>query len=217
VTPITLSAAALLFDFDGVLVDSFAVVEQVWTAWADDRGVDRAALAHIHGVRAIEVVQHLVPHLDADAEHEHIEQREIDLSAENRAMPGAADLLAGLPRDRWGIVTSGSRRLATARIGAIGLPVPDVFVTADDVAEGKPAPDPYLLGAQRLGVESAGCVVVEDAPAGVVAAKRAGMRVIAVSTTHDVERFDDPDAVIDGVASLRCSVADDGSLRIAIG
>ncbi len=215
-SPTNLAAEALLFDFDGVLVDSFAVVERVWTEWADDRGVDRDALDHIHGVRAIELVQQLVPHLDPEAEHEHLEQREIDLVDENRAMPGAAELLSGLPKDRWAIVTSGSRRLATSRLDAIGLPVPEVFVTADDVDEGKPAPDPYLLGAQRLGVEPADCVVVEDAPAGVLAARRAGMRVIAVSTTHDTAAFEGPLAVIDGVGSLRCTVAADGSLRLTV-
>lgn len=210
----TLSAQALLLDFDGVLVDSFAVVERVWTEWADERGVDRQVLEHIHGVRAIELVQQLVPHLDPEAEHDHLEQREIDLVHEARAMPGAAELLAGLPSGRWAIVTSGSRRLATNRLEAVGLPVPAVFVTADDVAEGKPAPDPYLLGAERLGFDPCDCVVVEDAPAGVLAGRRAGMRVIAVSTTHDPAGFDGPVAVIDGVASLRCTVANDGSLRL---
>lgn len=216
-SPITMSAQALLFDFDGVLVDSFAVVERVWTEWADDRGVDREVLDHIHGVRAIELVQELVPHLDAAAEHDRLEQREIDLVHEARAMPGAAELLAGLPTDRWAIVTSGSRRLATNRLEAIGLPIPDVFVTADDVDEGKPAPAPYLLGAERLGFEPGDCVVVEDAPAGVLAGRRAGMRVIAVSTTHDAGEFDGPVAIIDAVGSLRCTVADDGSLQLTAG
>lgn len=210
-------ARALLFDFDGVLVDSVAAVERAWGQWANEHGLDPAmVLARAHGVRTVETIRVLTPHLDADDEATRIEEREADHTARVSAYPGAAALLAGLPDGRWAIVTSGTHKLAAARLDAIGLPVPEVFVTADDVTSGKPAPDPYLLAAERLGVPPEQCVVVEDSPAGVRAGRGAGMRVIAVMTTHDAAQFDDPTVMVDSVAAIRATGGDDGRLRIAL-
>ena len=209
-----LHARALLFDFDGVLVDSTAAVTRAWMQWGRDHGLQLTADG-IHGVRAVESIRQVAPHLDAEHEARRVEQAEIDLVDHVRAIPGAAPLVDALPDDRWAIVTSGTRRLAVSRLDAIGLPHPSVFITAEDVRQGKPAPDPYLLAAERLDVAVTDCVVVEDSPAGVLAGRRAGMPVIAVTTTHDRAEFDDPTLVVDSVAALRCAVTADGLLAVS--
>ena len=208
-------ARAVLFDFDGVLVDSVAAVERAWGQWAGEHGLDAATVvAQAHGVRTVETVRVLTPHLDADDEAIRIEEREVAHTDQVTAYPGAAAVLADLPDGSWAIVTSGSRKLAAARLDAIGLPVPGVFVTADDVTTGKPAPEPYLLAAERLGVPPEHCVVVEDSPAGVVAGRSAGMRVVAVLTTHDPAQFDDPTIMVDSVDAIRVTAGGDGRVRI---
>jgi len=123
------------------------------------------------------------------------------------ALPGSADLLASLPADRWAIVTSGVRPLAEARIRAAGLPVPKVLVTADDVARGKPDPEPFLLAATMLGAPPARCVVLEDAPAGLAAAHAAGMRSVGVTTTYPAEELD-ADLIIQDLSALRVIATD---------
>jgi sugar-phosphatase len=209
-------ARAVLFDFDGVLVDSVAAVERAWGQWAREHGLDPATvLAHAHGVRTAETVRMLTPHLDADGEAARIEEREVHHTGDVHAYPGAAALLADLPAGAWAIVTSGTYRLAAARLDATGLPVPDVFVTADDVDAGKPAPDPYLVAAERLGVPPEQCVVVEDSPAGAAAGRSAGMRVVTVLTTHTADRFDEPTVMVDSVAAIQVTGGDDGVLRIS--
>jgi len=214
VSTTVLHARALLFDFDGVLVDSTAAVTRAWMQWGRDHGLQLTADG-IHGVRAVESIRQVAPHLDAEHEARRVEQAEIDLVDHVRAIPGAAPLVDALPDDRWAIVTSGTRRLAVSRLDAIGLPHPSVFITAEDVRQGKPAPDPYLLAAERLDVAVTDCVVVEDSPAGVLAGRRAGMPVIAVTTTHDRAEFDDPTLVVDSVAALRCAVTADGLLAVS--
>lgn len=216
-TELVLHARALLFDFDGVLVDSVAAVERAWGQWAGEHGLDAAeVVAQAHGVRTVETVRALTPHLDAAGEAARIETREVAYADQVSAYPGAAELLSGLPDASWAIVTSGTRRLASARLHAIGLPVPSVFVTADDVTSGKPAPDPYLLAAEHLGVAPAECVVIEDSPAGVIAGRNAGMRVVAVTTTHEAGQFADPTVMVDSVAALRATGDGDGRVRISV-
>jgi len=214
VSTTVLHVRAILFDFDGVLVDSATAVTRAWTQWGRDHGLQLTADG-IHGVRAVDSIRQVAPHLDAEHEALRLEQAEIDLVDLVRAIPGAVPLLAALPDDRWAIVTSGTRRLAVSRLDAIGLPHPSVFITAEDVQRGKPAPDAYRLAAERLGVAAADCVVVEDSPAGVLAGRRAGIPVIAVTTTHDRAEFDDPTLVVDSVAALRCTLTADGRLAVA--
>ncbi|MGI8575182.1 MAG: HAD-IA family hydrolase [Egibacteraceae bacterium] len=207
--------AALLLDLDGVLVDSIATVEQAWREWAEERELDvESVLVAMHGRPATEAIRQCAPHLDAVAETERIEQRELDHTDQVSALPGAAALLGELPDGAWAIVTSGTRRLATARLRATGLSVPEVLITADDVDQGKPAPDPYLLAADRLAADPAGCLVVEDAPAGVAAASAAGMAVVAVTTSHAAGDVADADVVVEGVAALTVSSGADGMLLI---
>lgn len=197
-----LLASAVLFDFDGVLVDSTAVVAAQYTRWAQEHGLDPAALVKTaHGVRTIEVVRRWLPHLDAEEETRKIEKREAD-DPDVVVMPGAVDLLRSIPHGRWGIVTSGGHLLASTRIRVLGLPEPAVLVTADDVARGKPDPEPYLLGANRLGYKPEDCIVLEDAPAGILAAHRAGMRVISMPSTYAVEDLAEADFLVAGLKQI---------------
>lgn len=137
-----------------------------------------------HGIRTIETIRQVAPHLDAKKEADLFDAGEVVDTAGVVAINGASLLLASLPQDAWAIVTSGNPELARARLTTSGLPIPRVLVTAGDVRQGKPAPEPYLVGAKRLGLEARKCVVLEDAPAGVRAGKTAGMRVIGITSTH---------------------------------
>src|SRR5438309_5137397 len=176
---------AILFDLDGVLVDSRECVELIWHAWAAERGLDPADFLRVAlGRRIAETLRLVAPQLDAAAEAAVLDAMEEVETRGLRAAPGAAALLRQLSEAQGAIVTSGSSAVATLRLRSAGLPIPGVFVTAGDVARGKPGPGPYLLGASRLGVAPADCVVVEDSPPGVGAGKAAGVRVIAVLTAY---------------------------------
>jgi sugar-phosphatase len=179
-----ISCSALLFDMDGVLVDSTPAVARVWKRWAARHGFDAAEVVHrAHGRPSITTVREYLPNGDHLAENKEIEQDEVTDLDGVVPLPGARELLSALPRGRWTIVTSCSRRLAEVRLEASGLPRPEIFVTSSDIQNGKPAPDPYLKGAEVLGLAARDCIVVEDAPAGVRSGKAAGARVIALRTT----------------------------------
>jgi HAD superfamily hydrolase (TIGR01509 family) len=177
---------AVLSDLDGVLVDSGAQIERTWRAFAERHELDaERVLANSHGRRSIDLIRLVAPHLDAEAEAARIEREEIERAGELRPLPGARELVDAVPRERFAIVTSGSRPLAIARLRAAGIPVPNVLVTAEHVEHGKPDPAGYLRAAMLLGVDPAHAVVLEDAPAGVAAGRAAGMTVLAVLTTSD--------------------------------
>ncbi len=183
---IELTCDAILFDLDGVLIDSSACIARNWAVWAAPHGIAVDAIMRVaHGVRSIETIRAVAPHLDAQAEADRLTALEVADTDGVVAMPGAHALLASLPDGAWTIVTSGGRDLAAARLAAVGLPIPAQIVTADDVTQGKPAPEPYLLGAQRLGIAPERCLVVEDAPAGIEAGRSAGIRVLGIASTHD--------------------------------
>jgi mannitol-1-/sugar-/sorbitol-6-phosphatase len=182
-----------------VLVDSLASVNRTWTWWASLHGLDPSPFIEGHGRRTREAIAELAPELDADAEAALVEDREATDTAGVVALPGAQALL-GSPR-RLAIVTSGSSQLAHARLRAAGLPVPDVLITAESVARGKPDPEPYLLAAARLGLRPGDCTVFEDAPAGVQAGKAAGMRVVGVTTTVNAEELAAADVVVPNLAA----------------
>jgi sugar-phosphatase len=206
--------SAILFDLDGVLVDSTRQVDREWREWAARKGVDGdAVMAIAHGVRTIEVIRHVAPHLDAEAEAAAIENDEASDQRGVVVMPGAIDLVKSIPRNRWGVVTSGSSLLARNRLRYCGLPIPDVLVTSDDVVNGKPDPEPYLKGAAGLGFRPAECVVIEDAPAGIQSARAGGMRVIGMASTYDPGRLADADAVVRGFRQI--SLNGDGN-RLSI-
>jgi HAD superfamily hydrolase (TIGR01509 family) len=186
------TASALLFDMDGTLVDSTAAVERVWTRFSRRHGLDVASiLAVSHGCRAQDMVTRCLPAgVDPVAEIARFNAEEMQERDGIVAIAGATELLARLPPDRWAIVTSADRQLARLRLQLAGLPEPDVLITAEDVAVGKPSPEGYLLAARRLGVAAHNAVVFEDAPAGLSAGSAAGARLVALATTFDVSRLD---------------------------
>jgi sugar-phosphatase len=175
---------ALLFDMDGVLINSTPAVARVWRQWAIEHGFNpEEVVAHAHGRPSLATVRHYLPNADHAAENREVERREIADLEGIVPLPGALDLLAGLPKDRWTIVTSCTRPLAEVRIKAAGLPLPARMITSNDITNGKPHPEPYLKGAAILGVPPDRCVVLEDVPAGVRAGKGSGAKVIAFTTT----------------------------------
>jgi sugar-phosphatase len=183
-----LACDALLFDLDGVLIDSSAAIVRNWRAWGDRHGIDIAQITQVmHGVRSVETIRLVAPHLDAEQEAAWLTAREVADTDGVVPMAGARQLLEGLPTNNWTIVTSGNSDLARARLNAAGLPIPAQIVTADDVTQGKPAPEPYLLGAARLGIAPERCIVVEDAPAGIQAGRSASMFVLGIASTHAAE------------------------------
>ena len=207
--------SAILFDLDGVLVDSTRSVDRQWRLWAERKGVDGdKVIAIAHGVRTIEVIRHVAPHLDAEAEVREIESREADDTEGVEIMPGAADLVRSIPEGRWGVVTSGTRPLASARLRFGGMPVPKVLVTADDVVNGKPHPEPYLKGAEWLGVTPKDCLVIEDAPAGIQSARKGGMKVIGITSTYPASQLSMAHAVVQKLAQIQ--VGQDGAGKFAI-
>lgn len=179
--------SAFLFDMDGTLLNSIVAAERVWTHWAERHGLDvKTFLPTIHGVRCIDTIRNLnLPGVDAEREAEAISQAEIDDVEGVVEVGDAARLLASLPPERWAIVTSAPRALAEARLKAAGLKLPVNIVTSEDVNQGKPAPDCFLLAAKRLGVDPKDCLVFEDAPAGIAAAEAAGASVIVITATHE--------------------------------
>jgi mannitol-1-/sugar-/sorbitol-6-phosphatase len=181
---IKFNCAALLFDLDGVLINSTPAVARVWHHWAVSHGFDpQEVIAHAHGRPSIATLRDYLPHVDHEAENRKIERAEIEDLDGVVALPGTLDLLASLPEDRWTIVTSGTRPLAEVRIKHAGLPLPKKMITATEIVRGKPDPEPYLKAAAMLGFPASDCVVCEDVPAGIRSGKSAGAKVIAFITT----------------------------------
>lgn len=181
-----LACRAILFDMDGVLVDSLDLIERHLRRWATGHGLDPDhVFASSHGRTNADLVRLVAPHLDAVTEAGNLVDQDIRDVAGLAPCPGAPALLDRLHAQDWAVVTSAYRPVAHARLAQARLPSPAVLVTAEDVTAGKPAPDPYLAAAERLGVPPRDCVVVEDAPSGVAAARAARARVIAVAGTTD--------------------------------
>lgn len=211
-----------LFDLDGTLVDSLPAVERAWCSWAD-----RFNLAHdevlnfIHGKQAITSLRHFMKGRSEEeiaAEFTRLEGIEASDTTGIIALPGAVALLnhlnaLGIP---WAIVTSGSMPVARARHQAAGLPLPEVFVTAEQVKRGKPEPDAYLLGAQRLGLPAERCVVVEDASAGILSGLAAGCHVISVNAPENSPRLDEVDFVLQSLEALVITRLPDGDVEVQI-
>lgn len=208
--------AAILFDLDGVLVDSNDISEKHWRLWASEAGIDPTPiLATHHGVPTKELIEKYAPHLDAEAEAIRKESRESNETGGLTLFEGVDRLLRSIPEGQWAIVTSGTRTTAMTRIDHVGMPHPKVLITADDVKNGKPNPEPYLLAAKGLGVDAAECLVVEDAPSGVAAGKAAGAEVFAVMTTNAAENTAEADRHVPTAGALRVYV-EDGKLQVTV-
>jgi sugar-phosphatase len=192
-----------LFDIDGTLVDSSAVVTAVWREVAAEFGADaEEILANCHGRLDVDVVGEFFRPEDEQAALALVNSLETAALDGVVAMNGARELLASLAPDEWAAVTSGPRRLMSGRLRVAGLPLPEVFVTADDVTAGKPDPQGFLMAAKALGVGADSCVVVEDSPAGIAAGKAAGAFVVAVITTHQAEALTGADVVVRDLTEL---------------
>jgi mannitol-1-/sugar-/sorbitol-6-phosphatase len=201
----------VLFDLDGVLVDSTPAVARVWTIWANRHGfIPDEVVRQAHGRPSLTTIRELLPDADHEAENREVERGEIEDTVGVIPLPGALELLQALPQERWAIATSCTRRLAEVRIRAAGLPVPKHLITSTDVQHGKPDPEPYIKAAKILGLAPADCVVVEDAPAGIRAGKAAGARVLALRTTApDAELTQSgADWIVNDLAALRLISSD---------
>jgi sugar-phosphatase len=209
----------VLFDLDGVLVDSTPAIARVWTIWANKHGFDPAETIHqAHGRPSLTTIRELLPDADHAAENSAVERMEIEDLDDVVALPGAVELLRTLPADKWTVVTSCTRPLALVRLRAAGLPVPARLVTANDITIGKPNPEPYLKGAEILGLAAKDCVVIEDAPAGIRAGKAAGAKVIALQTTErDVLlREAGVDWIVKDCSCIRVSAVEAGIPEISL-
>jgi sugar-phosphatase len=195
-----LRASALLFDNDGVLVDSHAAVNVAWGILAEEFGLKNFSISNHYGTRAQDLILELVGEAKFEAANNRINELEQATADQTHALPGAVDLLHSLPAGIWTICTSANSNLGRARIKAAGLPLPEQFVSGDDVAHGKPAPDPYLLGAKRLGFDAGECIVFEDADAGVKAALAAGAAFVVGVSAQALAT--DADIVVEDLAGI---------------
>jgi sugar-phosphatase len=217
---IAIRCSGLLFDMDGVLIDSTPAVARVWHRWAVEHGLDPEAVVHMaHGRPSRTTIRELLPNADIDIDREdrEVERREMEDLDGVVLLPGARQLLNILPPERWTVATSCTRPLAEVRLRAAGLPIPKTMITSNDVKIGKPDPEPYLKAAAKLGFAASDCIVVEDAPAGVRAGKAAGARVIAFLTTMIRRDLEDAGAdwIVQNCADIVASKDDDG-LRLGL-
>jgi len=208
---------AVLFDLDGVLVNSTECVERHWRRWAVEHLLDLDEIMRVaHGRPTVETIRLVAPHVPAEEEAARLNAAEAFDTDGVAAVEGAAQLVRVLPEDAWAIVTSGTRDTARTRLRHTGMPMPSVLITADDVKRGKPNPEAYLLAAARLDVGPETCVVIEDAPAGIRAARAAGMRVIAVATTHSQAELGEADVRAKRLTDIHCDVRR-GRLALRVG
>ncbi len=190
---------------DGVLIDSTPAVARVWHKWAVEHGFDPDTVVKMaHGRPSRDTIAELLPDSDIDAEDREVERREIEDLEGMVLLPGARELLNSLPAERWTIVTSATRALAEVRLKAAGLPISAKLITANDIQNGKPDPDPYQKAAAALGFSASECIVVEDAPAGIRSGKTAGARVIAFETTMSRKDLEEaqPDWIVRNCTDL---------------
>ncbi|MEV5107266.1 HAD-IA family hydrolase [Streptomyces massasporeus] len=208
----TIHAQALLFDNDGTLVSSLASVDRCWTRWAGEYGItaEEFARVELHGRPAAEIAADLLPAELVPQAVARIEDLEVDDVPNDgvHLLPGTRAFLDVLPAERWAVVTSATRRLAEARLDAVGI-LPKTLVAADGITRGKPDPEPYLLAARALGVDPEHCVVFEDAPAGLAAGRAAGMTTVALTTTHQAHELH-ADLIVENLSALSALVTDRG-------
>ncbi|MEV3855697.1 HAD-IA family hydrolase [Streptomyces sp. NPDC050095] len=207
-----ITADALLFDNDGTLLSSMESVYRCWTRWAQEYGItaEDFAAVELHGRPAAEIAADLLPAEKVAGAVARIEELEVEdvPNGGTQVLPGTLDLLASLPDGRWAVVTSATRRLAEARLAAVGIN-PPLLIAADDITRGKPDPEPFLLAAGKLGVDPARCVVFEDAPAGLTAGRAGGMITVALTTTHEAHELT-ADVVVKDLSAVSALVTEAG-------
>lgn len=211
---VEITCSGLLFDLDGVLVDSTPAVARVWRKWAIEHGFEpEETVRRAHGRPSVETVRELLPDADSEKENQVILRGEIEDTDGVVPLAGTRELLSSLPENQWALVTSCARPLAEVRLKTAGLPLPRNIVTCDDVRRGKPDPEPYVKGAALLGLPPSNCVVFEDAPAGIIAGKAAGALVIALRTTASDSELEDAGAdwILSGYDDLSVLQTDHGS------
>lgn len=200
---------------DGTLLNSMAVVERVWGAWAVRNGIDPIEfIKTVHGVRAVDTIRNLeLPDVDPEKEAYDLALAEIADVEGIVEIPGAVAFLNSLPAEKWAIVTSAPLDLAVRRLAAAGIPTPQLMITGEDVSAGKPDPQGYRMAAERLGVRPEDCLVFEDAPAGILAGIAAGADVIVVTGAHAVAEGT-PHLTLDRYHEIEVELASDGMLSL---
>jgi len=204
-TVLNLTCDAILFDLDGVLIDSNHFYEEHWRIWANRRGVSYDHILEVHhGRPARETIRIVAPDLNAQSEAEAFRDELIrsNLLKQVRPFPHVLPLLTDLPPNRWAIATSAPRTSALNMLYYAEIPLPKIIICGDDVDQGKPAPDPYLQAASGLDCRIDQCVVIEDAPAGIRSGQSAGAYVIAVQTTHKRSHLHKADTIVNCIADL---------------
>lgn len=209
------NCSAILFDMDGVLLDSTPAVERHWQEWSNKHGLDyQKVIAIAHGRPSKETMQIMTPHLDAEAEAAEYERYECEDLVGVLPIGGAVNFTSMLPKEKWAIVTSCGHKLALARLAHVNLNAPNILVSADHVKQGKPHPEGYLKAAQTLGISAVDCLVVEDSPNGLKAALAAGMRCLAVLTTHTKTDLADATHIVESLEKV--AVNDNGNGQISL-
>lgn len=211
-----MTAQFILFDSDGTLIDSTAAILRCWQQWGAEFEVSEEAFAEVSvfGRPVEQIVSELLSASLIDRAARRYEQIELNAS-DSKAFPGVPELLHQLPIERWAVVTSACRQVANARLRSAGLH-PGLVVTADDVSRAKPCPEPYLLAAQKLGATPEQCLVVEDAPAGLQAARAAGMRALAVATTHHPDRLSGAEATVASLADVEITTTEEDIFTVRL-
>ena len=209
---------AILFNLDGVLVDSHHCIERHWVEWANRHHLNTDKVLHYaHGRRTLETIRLVAPHLDAEHEASELEAGEAFDTTGLVKIPGALELLQSIPPDAWGIATSGSRNAASTRLTFGGLPFPGVLISSEDVMAGKPDPEPDLFAAMMLGVKPTTCVVFENAPTGIQAGRAAGMHVVGVvSNSYPPEELSNAHVVIRHLSDIEVQVQRAGLARLIV-
>ncbi len=207
---------AIIFDLDGILVNSNPIAERHWKVWAEANGISlEDILAIHHGRPTAQTIAEVAPHLDAASEAARKEKIEADDLDGLSRYPGTGALIDKLPDSQWALATSGTRRTARKRLGAVNFAEPAILVTADDVTRGKPDPAPYLLAARGLGIPIEDCIVIEDAPAGIRSAKTAGARVIAITSTNASDALSEADFILSDLRDIAVNLHENQELSLA--
>ena len=203
---VTVSVRAILFDMDGVLVSSIGADERSWLRWARLHGIEDTFSIHsTHGRRTVDTIHAVRPDLDLATELRRMEDFDAEDTTGTLLYPGVRELVAGLAPTQWSIVTSASERILRHRLGLFDVTLPPHIVTAESVTRGKPDPEPYRHGAAQLGLAPTDCLVLEDAPSGIRAAKAAGCSVLAVASSHALGELHEADWIIPSLLALTLS------------